>query len=246
MASATFSASVDNILHLLRPQGSSQTRFPAKLDPNSTRMDSEETLHKWYSRLVSEFCQEEPTVSALEENIAVFIALFWDGKRLVGANMCTLVTTCDLEEYFLERPEDCEEVYLRLDFDYGTLGHPFSHPIPHLHILGNLSPRFSLEVGRTGNVVMDYFDFLYRHYAPEKWRMWAESVWNKHYIETQRPPQENPFRSIMDAFADSQIDVLRKHSDSVQRLKRVLRERKDELFNWCMDVEDRALVQYPD
>jgi len=215
------------------------------LDPGATRFETDETLHHWYVRMVNEYCGQDPRLNALEDNISVFMVLNRKGNRLTGANFCTLVTSCDLEEYFLEPPPDCEAVYLRLDFDYGTLGQPFSHPVPHMHILGDLPPRFSFEVGQSGNVVMDYFDFLYRHFSPRKWKAWAEAVWEKDYKEAQRPPQDNPFETIISAFEESQIEVLRKHSGEVQRLKRILGKRKDELFAARMDTQDKELIRYP-
>jgi len=248
VTSSAFSDGVDRILHAIRPYGKSSSHFPRTLDPNATRIEPHETAHDWYVRLVTDYCNGNPDTNAVESNIAVFMALYWQGKKrtkLRGANFSTLVTSCELEEYFLEKPDQCEVVYFRLDFDYGTLGHPFSHPIPHFHSRGDLSPRFSFDVGDSGNVVMDYFDFLYRQFIPAKWKSWAESVWNKDYHESARDPQENPFRTIVAAFEESQFGVLREHASSIQHLKRILRAQKDKQFKWCMNPDDRALLQYP-
>jgi hypothetical protein len=237
-----FSSTVDRLLHLIRPHGRRQTCFPPSLDPGATRLGPNESLHSWYARIVADYCGDEPMLWAIEPNVAAFIALFWNTNQLYGANISTLITSCDLEEYLLGPPPECEYAYFRLDLDVRSLGQPFSHPLPHIHVIDDLSPRFAVEIGPSGNVVMDYFDFIYRQYVPSKWRDWAEAVWNH---RVQPDPLDNPFPTIVAAFERGEIGVLREHAQSVQRLKQILSERKDELFEYCMSPEDLTLLRYP-
>lgn len=244
-ASNSFSESVDGLL-LLHPHGQSESCYPAHLDHDATRFNDGETVQEWFVRLVNAACGGDPRRCAIEPNIAVFATLYWNRKTLVGANICTLVTSCELEAYYVERPADCNEMYLRLDLDIHTLGEPFSHPLPHIHVLGEFSPRFSLDGGNSGNVVMDYFEFLYRNFASTKWNEWAERVWNKHYFELPNADRaQNPFPRILAAFKESQIGILRQQRDNVVRLKELLRHRKDNLFQFGMNADDRELLEYP-
>lgn len=126
----------------------------------------------------------QPDLATIEDNIAVFLKLTWkDRKRLVYANIQTIITTSNLEDYYY-LGVDAEAQYLRLDFDYKTLGDPFSHPLAHIHVEGDLSPRFALEGGNSGNIIVDYLEFLYRNYVADKWLEWAEREWNREFAST--------------------------------------------------------------
>ena len=37
-------------------------------------------------------------------------------------------------------------------------------------------PRFALDGGTSGNVVLDYLEFIYRNYMPEQWLAWGEAA----------------------------------------------------------------------
>ena len=216
--------------------------FPQNLSEAAARRSPGESLHAWFVRLVNDFCDGHPKRVAIEDNIAVFVRLLWTKKRLLYANVQTLVATDDLDDYYLGAGG--EATYLRLDFDYATLGEPFSHPLAHIHVEGSLSPRFALDGGNAGNVVVDYLEFLYRHYVPAKWRKWAERVWNREYGRASEE-EADPFPLVMQAFASSQFDILRDYSAAMGRIKRALRKRKDEAFGLHMDGSDREILEYP-
>jgi hypothetical protein len=65
---------------------------------------------------------------------------------------------------------------------------------------GDLSPRFALDGGNSGNIVVDYLVFLYRNYAPAKWLTWAESEWNREFASAIRDRRAPLFSTIADAF----------------------------------------------
>jgi len=94
--------------------------------------------------------------------------------RLIYASVPTLVTESTIEEYYLDGDS---ATYIRLDLNYETLGEPFSHPLAHIHVGDEDSPRFALDGGTSGNVVMDFLEFIYRNHAPEKWLQWARRQW---------------------------------------------------------------------
>ncbi len=239
-----FSVAVDDLLQAVRPYGRGESAFPPLLDEAGTRRNTGETLRRWFVRVVDQFCGGDPKRSAIEDNIAVFMKLSWtQRKRLIYANVQTIVAACDLEDYYLG--VNAEAQYLRLDFDYSTLGDPFSHPLAHLHVEGDLSPRFALDGGNAGNILVDYLEFLYRNFVPAKWIRWAEREWGREFAATARVDDVNHFSTIIDAFETSQFQILRDHAALLTRVKRTLRKRKDEAFALHMEGADREILEYP-
>ena len=55
----------------------------------------------------------------------------------------------------------------------------------------------------------------------------------------------DPLPKILEAFKSSQFDYLRDHGSELQRMKQVLRKRKDELFDLHMDGPHRVILEYP-
>ena len=239
----SFSVGVDVLLQAVRHYGRRDTSaFPPSLDESQARRSPGESLQEWFKRVVDRYCDGEPKRTAVEDNIAVFVKLK-GRKQLVYANIQTIVTASDLDDYYLGA--DAPAQYLRLDFDYKTLGEPFSHPLAHIHVEGDLSPRFALDGGISGNVVVDYLEFIYRNYVPAKWLMWAEREWDREFIATARPGEANHFSTIVDAFTKSQFQILRDHAALLNRIKRALRKRKDAFFELHMEGVDRELLKYP-
>jgi len=243
--SQLFSVGVDNLLQEIRPYGQPESIFPQRYIAADGRRVSGEATHAWFRRLVDAYCDGDPKRSSIEDNIAVFLKLTWRHRtELHFASIQTLVTPCDLDDYYLECPAD-EAIYLRLDFDYGTLGTPFSHPLAHIQIDDDRWPRFALDGGVSGNIVIDYLEFIYRHCVPLKWRKWAEGVWRRASIGSDDDEWMNPFANLMDAFESNQFDYLTSHADLLARVKLVLRQRKDELFPFHMAGADREILEYP-
>jgi hypothetical protein len=243
--SRSFSEGVDDLLDALRPYGRQGAKvFPPMLDGTQARRGPGENLHQWFVRVVDQFCVGDPKRTAVEDQLAVFLKLGWnDQRRLVYANIQTIVTDSDLDDYYCD--VNVHAQYLRLDLDYKTLGDPFSHPLAHIHVEGDLSPRFALEGGISGNIVVDYLEFLYRNYFWDKWLEWAEREWNQEFIATSKEGDVNFFSIIVDAFKLGQFRILQDHADLMSRIKRTLRKRKDELFDLHMDGADRELLEYP-
>ncbi len=242
--SQSFSTSVDKFLETIRPYGGSGTCFPPNLVEQQSRRIRGENLHAWFVRLVDQFCDGEPSRWALEGNLAVFARFGWlKGQRLAFASIQTIVATRDLDAYYVE--QQGEAIYLRLDFDYQTLGEPFSHPLAHIHIEGEHSPRFALDGGNSGNIIVDYLEFLYRNYHSEKWLEWLKRVWEDEFRKSAVRGDINPFSRIVDAIRSSQFQVLRALADDVSRIKRALRTKKDTLFAPHVNGEDRLLLEYP-
>lgn len=240
----SFSIGVDRLLQCIRPYGRAESSYPPELGDAPSRRKSDECLHQWFVRLTDQFCDGNPKLAALENNLAVFVRLGWKGKRqLIFANIQTIYTTCDLDNYYLG--EEAEAMYLRLDFDYQTLGDPFSHPLAHIHLEGDLSPRFALDGGNSGNIIVDYLEFLYRNYVPGKWLHWVQRVWADDFVSPAGEEAIDPLPIIVSAFKSSQFHILREHATQLNRIKHALRKRKDELFDLQMEGPDRVILEYP-
>ncbi len=242
--SQSFSTSVDKFLETIRPYGRTSSCFPQNLDDQQSRRNRGESLHAWFLRLVDEFCDGEPSRWALEGNLAVFARFGWlKAQHLSFASIQTIVTTRDLDAYCVE--QQGEAIYLRLDFDYQTLGEPFSHPLAHIHVEGEHAPRFALDGGNSGNIIVDYLEFLYRNYHSEKWLEWVKQVWEDEFRKSAARGEINPLSKILDAIRSNQFQILRDLAEDVARIKRALRTKKDNLFAPYVNGEDRVLLEYP-
>ncbi|MGA2032582.1 MAG: hypothetical protein ABSG68_10015 [Thermoguttaceae bacterium] len=218
---------------------------PRTLDRTAVRRRSNEVIGEWFRRVIDDYAAGSPKSCAVEDNIAVFAVIQWRERLLTYANIQVLVADCDLDDYYLGQPAVVE--YLRLDLDKETLGKPFSHPVPHLHVGEGCSARFSLDGGNSANIVADFVEFVYRHYAPLQWRRWVEREWNEHFADVSPADadDENPLARIFDAFDTNQFDILRTMADTVAELKGVLRQRKDQAFRLHVSRSDRELLEYP-
>jgi len=242
--SNSFSVGVDRLLQAIHPHGRPETSFPLAMGDEDSRRRSGERLNPWFVRMVDQFCAGEPRLAALEDNLAIFGRFQWEGgNRLLYANVQAIYTIGDLDVYYLGAPT--EAIYLRLDFDYRTLGGLFSHPLAHVHVEGDLSPRFALEGGDNGNIIMDFLEFLYRTYAHDKWLAWVKREWSRHIASTRAGGTADPLPIILQAFESSRFRDLRSYATDLERIKRVLRRRKDELFKPRVDSSDRVLLEYP-
>lgn len=239
-----FSVGVDQLLQRIRPYADVSI-FPTGFDEPAARRQPAESLRNWFVRMVDHFCGGDTERAAIENNIAVFVRLGWrDRKTLVYANIQALVTDVGLEDFYLG-DESAGAQYLRLDLDYQTLGDPFSHPLAHVHVEGDLSPRFALDGGDAGNIVVDFLEFLYRNYAPAKWLAWVEREWTREYKGQTRTKQTDALKGIVKAFGDGQFQTLRDLASTISKIKKVLRKRKDEAFRWHMAGSDRDILKYP-
>lgn len=194
-------------------------------------------------RVVDQFCGGEPKRTAVEDNIAVFARLRWrDRTRLSYACVQTIYATCDLEDYYLG---DGDATCLRMDLDDTSLGDFLTHPLAHVHVDGNLSPRFALDGGDAGNGIVDFLEFVYRTYAPRKWIPWVKRVWAQEFGNGSPAGTIDPLPNILEAFAAGQFDFLRGCATDLTRIKVALRNYKDSMFNLHMDGLDRLLLEYP-
>ncbi len=245
--SQLFSIGVDRLLQAVRPYGQAWTCYPAGLDANEARRTDNESLHDWFVRMVDFYCQGEPLLVAIEENLAVFASLGWEERhRLRYANVQVVWASRDLETYYLRDVDERDDAFfLRMVLEFRSLGPPSSHPLAHIHVEGGNSPRFALDGGQSGNILVDFLEFLYRTYLPAQWMGWVRREWTQARKQADIDESEDPLPAIEAAFAAGQFEMLRSHQEDLEHIKKVLRQRKDSAFGCHMAGEDRLLLEYP-
>lgn len=181
---------------------------------------------------------------AAEDNMGVFANLDCDGKTIRYASIQVLIArTRSLEDSY--RAASPELTYVRLDYEPGGhLEELFKTPLPHIHVEPHGEPRIPLESMRSGNLVLDFFDWVYRTYLHPTWRAWAHATFDEALKQRGNPP--NPWAPIEQAFlGKGKLPLLRaKFAPELTLLKRTLRAKKDRAFPLRVDQADCDLVAY--
>ena len=242
----SFSPGTDRFLNTIRPyhKKSGRAAFPTRLpDDLDLRLGSDESNHEWFRRICDGIGTSAPESIQIEENIAMTADLRWnEDRKLYYVNIQVIVSTNSLVDYYFN--SDFETFYLRMDYDEMTLGRPFTHSLPHIHCSGSMSPRFALEGETSETIVVDFLDFLYRHYIPDAWRSWAERVWYASPGSAPRNDHNDWLPRIFEAFANSQLPVLRERARDLTRFKAALARAKESYLDLRVSREDRELLEY--
>jgi hypothetical protein len=254
----SFAYGVDAFLTRLSTDGQSggEKAFPEKVDRALVRFQGPETIKQWFDRCVKAFMPEGLECWRLEENLVAFAFISWKPTNEIDfATINVLKCECSLQDYLDLTEEDLKKDewqafsrphYIRLDLDYGTIGPIGTHPLPHLHFSPADPPRFTLDASHSTNVVVDFMEFVYRHFFPDVWLAWVKRTWNRHYKDAKRNPDRNPLPAIVSAFADNEISVLHTLSKEIADLLTVLKTEKDRMYDLRMNLADRHLITFPD
>ncbi len=210
-----FSAGVANVLREIQPYGQDRgsRHFPRKWDPQAGKQGGNETLHAWYRRCVDDYLGGYPGRSAIEENFAAFVSTRWvDESKLIYVSLqAIIVRNKNLKSYY---ENDSNQVqYFRLDYFASRVGEMFKEHQPHVHIAEDGAPWFPVDPTSTGNIIVDFFDFIYRNYYHDRWLDWAREVWARH--AKQLAIAEDPFPAIVEAFKAHQVPALSTRYDGV-------------------------------
>jgi hypothetical protein len=239
-----WSTGIEQVIGALSPSGPAGYRqFPASADRERLKMRNEESVREWLSRCIEGLDEADRPVCEVEDNLALFVSIAWKNtNELCYANIQALCAEASLKEY-LSQGNSVNATYMRLDYDYSALGAIFTHPFPHVHPGPVDAPRFALEGIQSANVVIDFFDFIYRHFFHDQWKEWAETIWD-YYVETGRDIDKNPFGHIVAAFNTSQYEVLAQHADDLAQMKKVWRARRDVMLPLRVNSEARSILAY--
>jgi hypothetical protein len=152
-----------------------------------------------------------------------------------------IVRNKTLNSYYASGSNEVQ--YLRLDYHGARIGPMFKEHWPHIHVYEDGEPRFPCDQSSSGNIVIDFFDFIYRNYYHSKWLDWAELVWDDQAANLGISP--NPFPAIQQAFDAHQIpSLLGKYRPYIELMKRAWRENNDALLPLFIDNEKCRLLSY--
>lgn len=244
--SLTFSDGTDNVLLKLKPWGRPRgsVTFPSDGDILAARWHpSDMTVDDWFRRCVDTIFQGNPYNCAVADNIGLIASIRWEHKtELVYANFQTIIVLAeDLESLYLGECLPCQ--YMRLDMDLDNLGPLFKEPLPHIHSSTRREPRFAFNMGDSGNLLMDFLEFVYKNYRYDDWIRWVGEVWRKKAPDAGEP--DDPLFPIMAAFQNGKAGVLREFEDALQRMKEYLRDAKDSAYPLRLNKEWPELLNYP-
>jgi hypothetical protein len=234
-ANEYFSPGFRKFLEVISPSSRrKEISFPAGC--HEIRCGRKEPVQEWFKRVADAKLQGNPSKCQIEETMGVFAHLSYQGGLITYANVQVVVAEQDLETFYLDPATPCR--YFRLDYDLKCLGEAFyKEPMPHIHVEPEGPPRFSALFSRRGNIILDFFDFIYRSYHYNIWRDWAQTAAGTYGISVQQ------FKMIEDAFAKNQHQALI-DDGGVERIKEACRKLKDRLFNPVVDIKVCSLLSY--
>jgi len=251
---------VERVLHELQPWGSPEgTRFfPNALGQDPPRTESRKPWHRWLRECVdllkskANFACDRDALNAfaVRPDLAVFAKARWENKtELAAATVQALKCEGTLED--LLRGPVPNAYYFRLDFDREKLGALFSHPFPHVHVIPEGLPRLPAPVGPSGNVIVDFLEWVFLQCHHGEWLEWAKEMWKQECLQKGMPEEREWFPAFCWAFRKdppgglSTYQYLRKHAEKLNEMKHVWREAKERDLSLRMAPEARALLDYP-
>lgn len=241
----SFSPGVDNVITCLMPWDRcvGEAFFPSEWKPGGGKFETSDTAHTWFQRCVDKDLSGNIDRCKIEENIALFAGIKWKNNTEITYANCQVLIVIggDLDAFYCGEPLECQ--YLRLDFDPNCLGAIFKESIPHVHCKGNGEPRFHIDSLSTGNVLIDFLDFVYRNYGHDQWVDWARNNWD---MELRRMGlSDDPFEAIIEAFKSSKSDILCcKYNTHIEAMKRCWRDSKDKLYPLRVQMAMLNLLSY--
>jgi len=207
-----------------------------------SRISPREKISDWFRRIVDDQLEGEVKPCVVEQNMGVFCRVIYKGDLITYANIQVIIADDDLENFYFDPKIKCN--YLRLDCDPNRLGEIFTHPLPHIHISESGSPRFGTDIFKSGNIVLDFFDFIYRNFYPNLWIEWAYRA----YQEGKRRRADNSpdiFKPIAHAFKTNQLGILTtRYSQGLREIRNSCRSLKDSLFTKSINHQDASIILY--
>jgi hypothetical protein len=244
---ALFSDNFDSFLHSLQPHTGPQGNltYPAGLVWQDAQIRGNETPRDMLMRCATNAAGGDVQRCLIEDDLAVCAFVKWRDNDTLSSASIQAVKTIGIDvRTYLAGPGDHQAQYFRLDVERRT-GLIFTHPFPHAHYVPHGEVRYSLNGWESRNVVIDFFEHIYLQCYHPLWLAWAENLWNRHWSLAARAGFPNPFHTIVDAFRESQYQVLEQHQQDVEALKSVLRRKKDDVYRLRVDGARCSLLAYP-
>jgi len=231
-----FSEGFRNFLEAIRFHGESDPIiFPRECSDSDISI--KKTFHAWFKDIVYTHLNGDTRPCAIEEKMAVFAKIRYKrrGNLISYANIQVLIAETDLKTFYRSKAGNCN--YLRLDYDLDALGKIFTHPQPHIHISSD-RPRFGLMNSSSGNIIIDFFEFIYLNFFSEKWLKWAR---NAHCRKTE---DFGEFDKIVKAFDNSQLNIILESDNYINKIKESCRKQKERLFKFKIDKTKSDILCY--
>lgn len=238
------SPGVENVLWALDPKGapSGSREFPIELNSEIPRFRGQASM--WLKEVVDVCLDKEISGICIEDNIGIIAQVKWNGTFIdyacihVIATPDNSITLLDIYEN-----QEISADYLRLDIDSTKLGKPFTHPYPHLHF-ATANPRLDFAIGDAGNVIVDFLDFIYRHYKHEMWWDWVECTCVQRSLQSGEV--EIPLERIKAAYCDNQVSILNDELlPYLERIKVLIGGVKRDMYSLRLSENYHRLLRYP-
>jgi hypothetical protein len=218
-------------MHKSGPRG--ELRFPSGMKaPFRSAAESDQT---WLAGVCSS--AGSPLDFQVESNLALFLTVFWEKREIIYANVQALYTTDSLDD-FLKNGGTSR--YLRMDYDLQALGPLLKESQPHVHVVAEGEPRFSVPMGaHDGDIIGWFLDFVYRNFFHDEWLAWARRVAEMRKIST--------FETLVSAFSGGKLAVIQGDSmlvDDLNRLRRELAKERKKMFGIFAKPQDLAILHH--
>lgn len=218
---------------------------PENLNPRDAIVQANESVRDMFVRCVNS-TTGDPRDYLIADDLAVLGHVSWRRKHELYNACIQVIKTegVDIETFYRRAAQDRIR-YFRLDVDSAHTGMIFTHPHPHIHVQPNGGSRFTLGGWQSTNVVVDFFEHVFLECYHDQWLAWAEGIWNRHWAATRSHGTFNPFRTIVEAFRDSQFHLLENFANEIDELKTELRNVKNEAYRLRVDDSRASLLLYP-
>jgi len=244
---ALFTDNFDWFLHTLQPHPGphGNLTYPAGLDWRDARIAGNETPRDMLVRCLANAAGGDVRRCQVEDDLAVFASIRWQDTNVLSSASIQAIKTIgvNIATYFAGTGNH-QVQYFRFDVERRA-GLIFTHPFPHIHYVPRGEVRYSINGWQSRNAVIDFFEHIYIQCYHPRWLAWAESVWNQHWTNLGHAALHNPFQTIVDAYRESQHQVLEQHEQYLQALKTVLRRRKDDSYRLRVEGSRCAMMAYP-
>ena len=229
---AYYSQGFQNLIECLRPvSAEAQTRCfpPAGSIPRISKTD---TVHAWLFRYVDSVLQHDEWKCCIEPDIAVVAEVSYADNFIEQACVQVVVVEDQMVSEFRKRPL-AQHCYLRLDYDKTCLGALFKEPLPHIHTIHHGGFRFPHVFCGNGNIIVEFFDHIYRNINHEQWLEWAERAYQG--APTAGDSNSLSIKTANEAYQKSCCDVLLRSREALYQMKKALEDRREKIFSPRID-----------
>lgn len=174
----------------------------------------------------------------IDDGLGAFATVRYSSGHISYANVQVIIDIGEnLDTVFDRSPSALR--YLRLDYHPENLGQMFSEYVPHIHSSFKGPPRFPLHCP-TGNVLADFFDYIYRGFLPSTWEDWARIVFD------EAGEDETIFDPIAEAYRTNGqgARLLARYADALAKIRLVTRRARDATFPFRIDTRMASYLNY--